>query len=61
MKTRQYAFIGFCVGIFSTSMVYLGVSNHRLADTHDALSADINLIVEIMTSQGVRYPTGQLY
>lgn len=61
MKTKHYAFIGFCVGIFSSSMVYLGVSNNRLADTHDALSADINLIVEIMTRQGERYPLNQLY
>ena len=32
--------------LLSGGMVYLGNSNHRLADTHDALSADIQLLIE---------------
>ena len=32
--------------LLSGGMIYLGNSNHRLADTHDALSADIQLLIE---------------
>ena len=35
-------------GVLSVGMIYLGNSNHRVADTNDALSADINLLIEYM-------------
>lgn len=34
--------------ILTGGMIYLGNSNHRVADTNDALSADINLLIEYM-------------
>ena len=38
-------------------MVYLGNSNHRLADTNDALSTDMQLLMEYM-EYGNRKGTG---
>ena len=32
--------------LLTGGMIYLGNSNHRVADTNDALSADINLLIE---------------
>ena len=34
--------------VLTGGMIYLGNSNHRVADTNDALSADINLLIEYM-------------
>ena len=37
-------------------MIYLGNSNHRVADTNDALSADLQMLVEYLEyGQGGRY------
>ena len=33
-------------GLLTFGMVYLGNSNHRLADTNDALSTDLQLLIE---------------
>ena len=46
MKTR-FAFYGICVALISSSIFYLGASNNRLSDTNDALSADIQLLIEM--------------
>ncbi len=41
--------------LLTGGMIYLGNSNHRVADTNDALSADINLLIEYMEyGQGPR-------
>ena len=46
-KLNYVATIGyFAVAILTGGLVYLGHSNNRLADTNDALSADIQLLVE---------------
>jgi len=48
MKKLNYAatitYIG--ASILTGGLIFLGHSNHRLADTNDALSADIQLLVE---------------
>ena len=36
----------FAAAILTGGLVYLGHSNHRLSDSNDALSADIQLLVE---------------
>ena len=45
--------IGLLTIILSSSIFYLGASNHRLSDTNDALSADMQLLIETLqyTSQ----------
>ena len=49
-KLNYVATIGyFSVVILTGGLVYLGHSNNRLADTNDALSADIQLLVEAYT------------
>ena len=51
MKTSTRYIIG-SIGAFtvllSTSLFYLGSSNHRLSDTNDALSADMQLLIETL-------------
>ena len=44
-------------GLLTFGMVYLGNSNHRLADTNDALSTDIQLLLEYI-EYGNRKGTG---
>ena len=34
--------------ILTGGMIYLGNSNHRVADTNDALSTDLQLLIEFM-------------
>ena len=34
--------------LLSSSLFYLGSSNHRLSDTNDALSADMQLLIETL-------------
>ena len=46
--------IGAFTVLLSSSLFYLGSSNHRLSDTNDALSADINLLIET-----IQYTTPQ--
>ena len=42
--------------LLSGGMIYLGNSNHRVADTNDALSADLQMLVEYLEyGQGGRY------
>ena len=43
--------------LLTGGMIYLGNSNHRVADTNDALSADLNLLIEYM-EYGSRRGTG---
>ena len=45
--------IGLLTIILSSSIFYLGASNNRLSDTNDALSADMQLLIEALqyTSQ----------
>ena len=51
MKTGTKYIVG-SIGAFtvllSTSLFYLGSSNHRLSDTNDALSADMQLLIETL-------------
>ena len=51
MKTGTKYIIG-SIGAFtvllSSSLFYLGSSNHRLSDTNDALSADMQLLIETL-------------
>ena len=42
--------------LLTGGMIYLGNSNHRLADTHDALSADIQLLIEYIDIDMNSYP-----
>ena len=42
--------------LLSGGMIYLGNSNHRVADTHDALSADIQLLIEYIDIDMNSYP-----
>ena len=42
--------------LLTGGMIYLGNSNHRVADTNDALSADIQLLIEYLEyGQGGTY------
>ena len=54
MKIKHLPAIGVLTLILSSSLFYLGASNHRLSDTNDALSADINLLIET-----IQYATPQ--
>ena len=54
MKIKHQPAIGVLTIILSSSLFYLGASNHRLSDTNDALSADINLLIET-----IQYTTPQ--
>tara|TARA_B100000424_G_scaffold76076_1_gene56487 strand:+ start:143 stop:400 length:258 start_codon:yes stop_codon:yes gene_type:complete len=46
-KWLGVATLGYFASAFLTGgLVYLAQSNHRLSDTNDALSADIQLLVE---------------
>tara|TARA_B100000927_G_scaffold107938_1_gene87246 strand:+ start:2654 stop:2836 length:183 start_codon:yes stop_codon:yes gene_type:complete len=54
MKIKHLPAIGVLTIILSSSLFYLGASNHRLSDTNDALSADINLLIE-----SIQYATPQ--
>ena len=47
-------------GLLTFGMIYLGNSNHRLADTNDALSTDMQLLMEYM-EYGNRKGTGTPY
>ena len=40
--------IGAFTVLISSSLFYLGASNNRLADTNDALSADLQLLIEVI-------------
>ena len=40
--------IGAFTVLLSSSLFYLGASNNRLADTNDALSADLQLLIEVI-------------
>ena len=40
----------FALAIVTGGMIFLGNSYHRVADTNEALSADIQLLVEAYTS-----------
>ena len=51
--------IGAFTVLLSSSLFYLGASNHRLADTNDALSADINLLIETIEYSSPQEP--QIY
>ena len=45
--------------VLTGGMIYLGNSNHRVADTNDALSADINLLIEYMMPREPRQEIGR--
>ena len=42
--------------LLTGGMIYLGNSNHRVADTNDALSADIQLLIEYIDIDMNSYP-----
>tara|TARA_R100001510_G_C7588148_1_gene158753 strand:- start:108 stop:323 length:216 start_codon:yes stop_codon:yes gene_type:complete len=46
--------------LLTGGMIYLGNSNHRLADTQEALSTDMQLLIEYM-EYGNRKGTGNQY
>ncbi len=48
MKIKHLPAIGVLTLILSSSLFYLGASNHRLSDTNDALSADMQLLIETL-------------
>ena len=48
-------------GLLTFGMVYLGNSNHRLADTNDALSTDLQLLIEYIDMPTPPQPTGPQY
>jgi len=46
--------------LLTGGMIYLGNSNHRVADTNDALSTDLQLLIEHMEyGQGERRDIGR--
>ena len=49
-KLNYAATIGyFAVAILTGGLLYVGNSHHRLADSNEALSADIQLLIEAYT------------
>jgi len=48
-------------GLLTFGMVYIGTSNHRLADSNDALSTDIQLLLEYIDMPTQDIPTGPQY
>tara|TARA_B100000941_G_scaffold229605_1_gene171983 strand:+ start:54 stop:296 length:243 start_codon:yes stop_codon:yes gene_type:complete len=50
MKSNAYyIFWGACTFAVMSGQIYVGNGYRRMAETNDAISADINLLVEILT------------
>ena len=48
-SNKYYVFWGACTIGVLLGQIYVGNGNRRMADTNDAISADINLLVEVLT------------
>ena len=50
MKSNAYyIFWGACTFAVMSGQIYVGNGYRRMADTNDAISADINLLVEVLS------------
>ena len=50
MKSNMYyVFWGACTIAVMAGQIYVGTGYRRMAETGDAISADINLLVEVLT------------
>ncbi len=50
MKSNAYyIFWGACTFAVMSGQIYVGNGYRRMAETNDAISADINLLVEVLT------------
>ena len=50
MKSNMYyIFWGACTFAVMAGQIYVGTGYRRMAETGDAISADINLLVEVLT------------
>ena len=47
-SNRYYVFWGACTICVLLGQIYVGNGYRRMADTNDAISADINLLVEVL-------------
>ena len=48
-SNKYYVFWGACTIGVLLGQIYVGNGYRRMADTNDAISADINLLVEVLT------------
>ena len=48
-SNKYYIFWGACTFALMSGQIYIGNGYRRMADTNDAISADINLLVEVLT------------
>ena len=48
-SNKYYVFWGACTIGVLLGQIYVGNGYRRMADTNDAISADINLLVEVIT------------
>ena len=46
---QYYLFWGACTFAVMAGQIYVGTGYRRMAETGDAISADINLLVEVLT------------
>ena len=49
-SNKYYVFWGVCTIGVLLGQIYVGNGYRRMADTNDAISADINLLVEVFTA-----------
>ena len=49
-SNKYYVFWGACTIGVLLGQIYVGNGYRRMADTNDAISADINLLVEVLTA-----------
>ena len=47
---QYYLFLGAATVAVVVGQIYIGNGYRRMADTNDAISADINLLVEVLTA-----------
>jgi len=59
---QYYLFWGACTFAVMAGQIYVGTGYRRMAETGDAISADINLLVEVLTAPSPRtMPAKPLY
>ena len=53
-SNMYYVFWGACTIAVMAGQIYVGTGYRRMAETGDAISADINLLVEVLTTPSPR-------
>ena len=48
-SSRYYLFWGAATSAVVVGQIYIGTGYRRMAETGDAISADINLLIEVLT------------